>query len=337
MVSSDSISGNNWTLADWEAVERRTHARALKADSERAAWHVLARQARAVMRAYTTSFFVVSRFLPAVKRAEVEVVYAAVRYPDEIVDTFPLERDARVRLLDEWTNGYEHALCAASLHEALRAGVPCFTAGFARVVRERNIPHAHYRAFLAAMRHDAEPRLFETLDDLIENYIYGSAVVVGYFLTHIYGASAEHDFARAARSARALGIALQLTNFLRDVCEDQRRGRIYLPQDMLRDEGIRRLDITDARQRPALARLLHRLATIADAHYADAERDLDAFSPDCRVAVRACIGVYRRLNERIGRASPDALMRRQSVPAREKFGLLPPSKYWRIPLAYLRR
>ncbi|MGB8510424.1 MAG: hypothetical protein WCD76_18755, partial [Pyrinomonadaceae bacterium] len=63
---------------------------------------------------------------------------------------------------------------------------------------------------------------------------------------------------------------------------------------------------------------------------------LDAFAPDCRLAISACIGVYRRLNERIGH-SPDAVARRESVPPREKFNVLPPSKYWRVPLAYLRR
>jgi phytoene/squalene synthetase len=105
---------------------------------------------------------------------------------------------------------------------------------------------------------------------------------------------------------------------------------------MLRAEGISELDIRDVRQRAALARLLRRLTTIAESHYAAAERDLDAFSTDCQLAIRACIGVYRRLNERIGR-SPDGAMHRASVPAREKFGVLPPSKYWRIPLAYLRK
>ncbi|MDQ1560166.1 MAG: 15-cis-phytoene synthase [Pyrinomonadaceae bacterium] len=336
--SSTQENGGVWTLAEWEAVERRTRRRTLAANSERAAWLVVTKEARAVMRAYTTSFFIVSRFLPTAKRAEVEAVYAAVRYPDEIVDTFPLERAAQLRLLDDWGERYEEGLRASSLHDALRADVPCFLASFTKVVRERGIPPEHYRAFLAAMRRDAAPRPFETLDDLIENYIYGSAVVVGYFLAHVYGASAAHEFTRAKASARALGIALQLTNFLRDVGEDQRRGRVYLPQEMLRAEGINATapDVGDARQRHALARVLRELANFAESYYLDAERDLDAFGPDCRVAIRACIGVYRRLNERIGR-SPDGVMHRESVPAREKFGVLPPSKYWRIPLAYLRK
>ncbi|HEY0101750.1 MAG TPA: phytoene/squalene synthase family protein [Pyrinomonadaceae bacterium] len=332
-----------WGVEEWESLERRTREHALAQSSEAAAWKSITRQARGVMRAYTTSFFIVSRFLPAAKREEVEAVYAAVRYPDEIVDTFPLACAERLRLLDEWSEGYEEGLAAGSIREAVRKGVPCFLAGFTSVVRERNIPPEHYRAFLKAMRHDAAPRPFQTLADLIENYIYGSAIVVGYFLTHVYGASAQENFKRALESARALGIALQLTNFLRDVGEDQRRGRVYLPLDMLRSEGIAapaaavvELDLNNPLQRYALAKVLKALASMAESYYSDAEHELDAFSPDCQPAIRACINVYRRLNERIGQ-SPDGVLHRESVPVTEKFGVLPPSKYWRIPLAYLRR
>jgi phytoene synthase len=241
-----------------------------------------------------------------------------------------------LRRLDEWSDFYEVGLASESIGEALWKGVPCFLASFTKVVRECGIPPEHYHAFLDAMRRDAAPRPFQTLDDLVDNYIYGSAVVVGYFLAYVYGAGAEQNFVRATKSARSLGIALQLTNFLRDVGEDQRRGRVYLPLDMLRAEGIAQLDVRDSQQRPALAQVLRKLAAIAESYYAEAERDLDAFAPDCRVAIRACINVYRCLNKRIGQ-SPDGVMHRESVPAREKFAVLPPSKYWRIPLAYLRR
>jgi phytoene synthase len=169
---------------------------------------------------------------------------------------------------------------------------------------------------------------------LLDQYVYGSAVVVGYFLTYVYGARAAGDFGRALASAHSLGIALQLTNFLRDVAEDQRRGRVYLPQDMLRDEGLVRLDVADERQHPALARILRRIASIADEHYACARAGLDAFAPDCQAAIRACTNVYGRLNERIA-ASPRGVSHRESVPLTEKLHMLPASKYWRIPLAYL--
>ena len=324
-----------WSREDWALRERRAREAALRARSERAAWRVLSREARRVMRAYTTSFFIVSRFLPRAKREEVEAVYAAVRYPDEVVDTFSINAGERLRLLEEWGAHYEVGIRSDSLREALSRGVPAHLAGFARVVRDRDIPAEHYRAFLGAMRLDTEPRPFETLADLVGSYVYGSAVVVGYFLTHVYGARDARSFPRALDAARDLGVALQLTNFLRDVAEDQRRGRVYLPAEALRAEGIEELDATDARQQEPLARVLRRLAAYASELYASAEANSDAFAPDCRPAVRSCIRLYGRLNERIALDSHPA--RRESVPLREKLRLLPPSKYWRIPLAYLVR
>jgi 15-cis-phytoene synthase len=325
-----------WSADEWRERERRARSRALRCGSEQEARRVLVRESRAVMRAFTTSFFFVSRFLPKPKRDEVEAVYAAVRYPDEVVDTFPLTTAERLRRLGEWGGHYEAGISCASLREALERGVPAHLAGFTRVVRERAIPPEHYRAFLDAMRLDVSPRPYRTLEDLIDSYIYGSAVVVGYFLAHVYGATTPADFGRALAASRELGVALQLTNFLRDVAEDQRRGRVYLPADALRREGIESLDANDPRQREPLARVLRRLAGEAADRYAHARANLDAFAPDCRMAVRACIEVYGRLNERVAR-SPRGIAHRASVPLREKFGALPPSKYWRIPLAYLTR
>ena len=287
-----------------------------------------------MLRTYSTSFFLVTRFLPPVKRAEVEVIYAAVRYPDEIVDTFPLSRAERLSRLDCWREMYDRSLAVGSVREALARNINPVLAAFAQVVQRRGIPEEHYRSFLSAMRLDVEPRLFVSLDDLIESYIYGSATVVGYFLAFVYGPSTPRDFDRALASSRHLAIALQLTNFLRDVTEDQRRGRVYIPVDLLRAEGIDALDLNQPAQRIPLERVLRRMSAVAEAYYGLADSNLDAFSPDCHNAIRACIEVYRQLNGRIGR-SVEGVRHRESVPMTTKFRVLPSSKYWRLPLAYL--
>jgi phytoene synthase len=304
-----------WDEITW----RKFDASMAKAD-----WHAIARQARHVLKSYSTSFFLVTRFLPPQKRAEVEVIYAAVRYPDEVVDSFPVTSTRRLELLQEWADGYEAGLRG-------QRGVPPFLSAFTEVVRRREIPPEHYRSFLEAMRLDVEPRLYISMDDLIDSYVYGSAIVVGYFLAYVYGGS---DFPRILASSRALGIALQLTNFLRDVSEDRRRGRVYLPQDLLRAQGIVNLDVDDPTQLDALNRVLRQVSAIAEEHYAASERDLDAFAPDCVTAIRACIDVYRQLNLRIGR-SAEGVRHRESVPLATKFHVLPPSKYWKLPLAWL--
>ncbi|MDQ6708850.1 MAG: squalene/phytoene synthase family protein, partial [Acidobacteriota bacterium] len=162
-------------------------------------------------------------------------------------------------------------------------------------------------------------------DDLIETYIYGSATVVGYFLAYVYGASSPSAFERALKSARNLGIALQLTNFLRDVDEDRRRGRLYLPLDFLDRAGVENVETDDLHQ------VLRALSEIAESYYARAATDIHAFAADSQTAIRACIDVYRQLNRRVGQGTRAA---RESVPMRDKFQALPASKYWRIPLAF---
>jgi phytoene synthase len=325
-----------WSEGEWNRLEQRTRRFAFNAASEAEAWRIIIRQARNVLRTYSTSFFIVTRFLPPAKRAKVEAIYAAVRYPDEVVDSFPLAPTERAARLERWVANYETALAARSIKEALRRGVPCFLVGFTRVVRDAGIPTEHYRSFLAAMRQDVWPRRYSTLEDLIESYVYGSAIVVGYFLTYVYGSPTRQDFARALTSARHLGIALQLTNFLRDVGEDQRRGRLYLPLEMLRAEGVEEPDVAVPRQQAAFHGVLRNMARTAEDHYVRALTDLDAFALDSQVAIRACINVYRQLNQRIG-ASPRGIQHRESVPVSQKFKVLPASKYWRLPLAYLTR
>ena len=276
----------------------------------------------------------VTRFLPPAKRAQVEVLYAAVRYPDEIVDTFPLTAPERYRRLDEWEAHFEAAVASTSLRGAIGAGIPTVLAGWGSVIQRTGIPPAYYRDFLAAMRHDAAPRHFSSLDDLIDGYIYGSAIVVGYFLAYVYGPGRGRDISATLAASRDLGIALQLTNFLRDVREDARRGRVYLPQDLLHREGITDLDVHNPDLYPALTRVLRELSCHAEALYERTHSRLDVFSEDCRVAIHACIEVYRQLNARIGR-SPDGILHRERVPFIDKYRVLPRSKYWRLPLAYL--
>lgn len=326
--------GRNWTEQEWRELDAATRERLRSAGSDSEAWRSMTRSARSVLRNYSTSFFLVTRFLPGEKRAQVDVIYSAVRFPDEVVDTFQLSPASQVALLETWRESYVRALEPGNWRRAAACGIPVWIAAFAKVVKANSIPHGYYHSFLDAMIADAQPRRYRDLDDLIDGYVYGSAVVVGYFLAHVYGAVEQRQWPRVMEGSRNLGIALQLTNFLRDVAEDERRGRVYLPESFLREEGLTEVKCADPTKDESLRAVLQRLSGIAEGHYQLAECDLDAFSPDCRVAIRACIDVYRRLNQRIG-LSPEGIRHRESVPAIEKFQALPASKFWRLPLAYL--
>ena len=134
---------------------------------------------RKVLKTHSTSFFIVTRFLPKYMRDEVELVYGSVRFPDEIVDSFDIENDEKKVLLDQWRKNYHIAIQTNSFKNSVNAGVPVLLAGFAEVVKKYSIPIDYYNSFLDAMELDVKPRKFEDIDDLIDNYIFGSAIVVG--------------------------------------------------------------------------------------------------------------------------------------------------------------
>jgi phytoene/squalene synthetase len=76
------------------------------------------------------------------------------------------------------------------------------------------------------------------------------------------------------------------------------------------------------------------LSAVAEEHYERSAAEIDAFAADCRIAIESCIGVYRQLNLRVG-AAAETVLSRESVPILDKLRALPPSKYWRLPLAYM--
>ena len=171
-----------WTEQEWTAFEQEIREQLNGVTSDEEARELIARRARTVMRNYTTSFYLVSRFLPRTKSDRVEIIYAAVRYPDEVVDTFPLAPSEKYQRLDAWSAAYQAALDAPSILNAIRRDIPSFPSAFADLAKRTGIPREHYQSFLEVMRRDIEPRPYDTLQDLIDSYIYGSAIVVGFFL-----------------------------------------------------------------------------------------------------------------------------------------------------------
>lgn len=334
MQKGAGMAEHEWTLDEWKTLQLKVIEQAKKCSTNPEARLQITRHARHVMRHYTTGFFIVSRFLPRVKRDDVELIYAAVRYPDEVVDTFDIPDSRKRELLDEWRNGYSSALRSGGLLPALERSTPPFVAAFSDLVQRHEIPEAYYESFLDAMEFDIAPQPFDSLDDLINGYIYGSAIVVGYFLTHVYGACSRDAFDDAMQSARNLGIGLQLTNFLRDIQDDARRGRVYLPTDILEAHGISHFNPSDERQQEQLRPVVKEMTHLADGYYEQSFQTLQAFHPDSRIAIKACIDIYRMLNTRIAE-SDLGIHHRESVPLMEKLKPLPSSKFWRIPLAYL--
>ena len=324
-----------WTPNEWGNFEE-SYLNDLKSSSG-TSLDVAVKFSRKVLKTHSTSFFIVTRFLPKFMRDEVELVYGSVRFPDEIVDSFDIKNDEKKELLSNWRNKYRLALESGSFEDSINKDVPILLAGFTEVVKKYSIPSSYYESFLDAMELDVEPRDFEDTDDLINNYVYGSAIVVGYFLAYVYGSSQNDNFGETLKSSKELGIALQLTNFIRDINEDLKRGRIYIPKTILKNNGIELKNYFNNvyQNTSSINSARMELASIANKYYKESEKGIESFSPESRVAIKACIELYGKLNERIISRGND-IKNRESLSWSEKLGALPSSKYWKLPIAYLK-
>lgn len=326
-VRSDEM----WSKEQWRLLEAEVRVAVLNSTNDESARKVISRWGRRVLRSYSSSFYAVTRFLPRAKREDVEIVYAAVRYPDEVVDTFNLSTRRKLVLLDEWLEHYQRSELMPTIHDAVSTGIPATLAGFRDMLRRNNIPETYYVEFIEAMRRDISPRGFSDWNDLIENYIYGSATVVGYFLANIYGTAVGRTLDECMRGARALAVALQLTNFARDVADDAARSRCYLPVNHINAKGNPLASLVLAGNPGAITESKSLLADQAAVWYKRAAQDLHVFNPDSRVAIDSCHRLYSALNTRIlENASP---FNRESLSFWSKLSVLPRSKYWRLPAA----
>ena len=324
-----------WTPSEWGNFEE-SYLNDLKSSSG-TSLDVAVKFSRKVLKTHSTSFFIVTRFLPKFMRDEVELVYGSVRFPDEIVDSFNIKNDEKKALLSNWRNKYRLALESGSFEDSINKDVPILLAGFTEVVKKYSIPSSYYESFLDAMELDVEPRDFEDTDDLINNYVYGSAIVVGYFLAYVYGSSQIDNFEETLKSSKELGIALQLTNFIRDINEDLKRGRVYIPKTILNNNGIdlKNYGNNVNQNTSSINAARMELASIANKYYKESEKGIESFSPESRIAIKACIELYGKLNDRIISRGND-IKTRESLSWSEKLGALPSSKYWKLPIAYLK-
>ena len=326
-----------WTPEEWSSFELKYKKEISKINNDNKGIEAAVNYSRKVLKTHSTSFFIVTRFLPRYMRDEVELVYGSVRYPDEIVDSFNIKNDEKKDLLDQWRKHYYVAIEANSFKDSVNSGVPVLLAGFTEVVKKYSIPIDYYNSFLDAMERDVQPREFEDIEDLIDNYVFGSAIVVGYFLAYVYGSSEENNFNETLKSSKELGIALQITNFIRDINEDLGRGRVYIPKTILENNNISinnyHQNINDNTDEINSAR--KEMASIANHYYQESKKGVDSFSKESRIAIKACIELYGKLNERIITKGSN-IKNRESLSWSEKLGALPASKYWKLPIAYLK-
>jgi len=188
----------------------------------------------------------------------------------------------------------------------------------AEVVERFAIPQRLPAALIEGLAWDEQERRYTDLAAL-QAYAARVAGTVGVMMAILMGVRTPAALARAAD----LGVAMQLTNIARDVGEDARAGRLYLPLDWLSEAGIDpEAWLAAPRYIPALGRVIDRVLDAADALYARADAGIAALPASCRPGIRAARLLYAEIGQELRRQGLDSVARRAVVPAKRKVGLL---------------
>lgn len=271
---------------------------------------------RALNLRHGKTYYLATFLLPPRKRPYVHALYGFARYTDEIVD------DLDSTLTGEQKAAYLGRFAERFLAEA-RAGRSDHPVSAAVVdtITRWEIPLRHFEDFLEAMRMDLTVARYPTFDDLMR-YMWGSAAVIGLQMLPILEPTCDPRI--ATPYAVDLGVAFQLSNFVRDVGEDLRRGRIYLPMEDLDTFGVDpdrlRSGVVDGRVRRLLAFQISRTREI----YRSARPGIRLLHPSSRACVQTAFALYSRILDEIERADYRVLDRRVSVGAARRLAVAAP-------------
>ena len=270
-----------------------------------------------VTRIKSGSFHMASRFLPTAKRRSVRALYAFCRSTDDIVDEAPVGQDS-IELLRAALEAWHWR----SLSPIADASDPIVAAWTDTRLRYR-IPQSYAEQFFQGVARDIGFKRYETFADLT-TYCYGVAATVGLMCMYIVGFSSVDAIPYALK----LGVALQLTNILRDVGEDWQAGRFYLPKEDLRrfglDEGDVDAGIVDDRWRQFMRFQIERNRQL----YKESWPGIALLHADGHFAIGAAAGLYRAILADIEAHDYDVFSRRAYVK--------PWSRLKRLPAIWLR-
>jgi len=228
------------------------------------------------------TYYLATLFLPPAKRPFVHALYGFARYADEIVDDLSSTLTPREKAdaLRTWSSGVLSDLSAGKSNDAVGAALVDTVSRF-------DIPHQHFVDFLRSMEMDLTVSTYANYEALSE-YVYGSAAVIGLEMVPILGALSDEAY----ESAKKLGIAFQLANFIRDVGEDLDRGRIYLPLDELAVHGVNEKMLYARVLTPEIIQALKFQIARVRQLQAEAAPGIDLLHPTSRPCIRAASELY---------------------------------------------
>jgi len=263
------------------------------------------------------SFATAAKLFDPATRRSVLMLYAWCRYCDDVIDgqelgfnVTPVDSTLPEQRLEMLKNQTLRAWEGAEMSE------PAFAA-FQEVALGHNIPLQLAYDHLDGFAMDVRETHYETFEDTL-HYCYRVAGVVGLMMARVMGVRDEAVLDRACD----LGLAFQLTNIARDIVEDARVGRCYLPAQWLAEENIPPEAIATPQMRQPLAGLARRLVAEAEPYYASARAGLAGLPLRSAWAIASAHGVYREIGIKVSAAGPRAWDSRQGTSAFEKSGLL---------------
>ncbi len=272
----------------------------------------LSRQAAEATAAGSKSFYFATRFFPPDLARSAHAVYWFCRTTDDLVDEAPSTEQGR-RDLAEW-------------EERVRAGFagvpqqdPVLRSFFGAVARH-GIPSEFPLELIEGVRMDLHRVRYRTFDEL-RVFCYRVASTVGLMMSKVIGFSKAESEAPGLQHAIDLGIAMQLTNILRDVGTDLAMERIYLPEDEMAQFGYHEEDLRCHTIDDRFRDLLQFQAARARRYYAEAEPGIALLDPRGAFSVRIASDVYREILAVIERNEYDVFTRRAVVPSRQKYWL----------------
>lgn len=265
---------------------------------------------RKVERHHSRTYYFSTQLFPREVRPHVHAIYAFMREADEIVDD---PGDASLQEQLAGLDAFEGETIAAISGEAVAN--PTLRA-FANTVRLHGIELGTVNDFLGSMKMDTHVFRYETFGDL-KDYTYGSAAVVGLMMCRVMGVTDR----AADPHAEALGEAMQLTNFLRDVGEDWDRGRVYLPQEDLRRFGYTEEDLAAGVDDERFAELMRFEISRARGLYEEADRGLHYIPRGRRYPITVARRLYAAILNRIEARDYDVFSAKASTSATRKLAV----------------
>ncbi len=261
------------------------------------------------------SFALASRIFDADMRADAAMLYAWCRHCDDVVDGQIMGHG---QVLDYKTGQRQRLETLITMTEKTLRGDPTedpIFAGLARVFQKHDIPHRHAFELLEGFRMDAEERIYLTTDELLD-YCYHVAGVVGVMMAYIMGVRDAKTLDRASD----LGLAFQLTNISRDVIDDARADRVYLPTDLLHKAGAptSATALAEPENWPKAFNATNELLDLAENYYISAKSGIKELPFRCAWAISAALKVYREIGETLRDKGCSAWSGRVSAPSHRK-------------------